>query len=599
MLDFLQDTKRTHRCDALNLNNVGQQVTLLGWVAKRRDLGSLIFIDVRDRWGMTQLVFTPEHHAEALAKAKALRSEFVIAATGLVKKREPSTINAKLATGEIEVWVDELKILNTSQTPPFPIRDDIKGVGEELRLKHRYLDLRRPALQNNFILRHKVSMAVRTFLDSRDFIDLETPILTKSTPEGARDYLVPSRVHKGSFYALPQSPQIFKQLFQVSGFERYFQITKCFRDEDLRADRQPEFTQIDLEMSFVTPDDVFELIETMMSQVMKLIDVDITGPFERMPYVEAMDSYGSDKPDLRFDLKLKDFSDAVAESDFRVFADCVANNGRVKGLCAPGGAKFSRKEIEGLESWLKKDFGIRGLAWLKRNADGVSGSVKKVLGEPLCLELFEQAGGSEGDLLLLVADAREKANQALGALRCKLGEMLELIDESQYRFLWVTEFPLLEFDDTSGRYVALHHPFTSPLDEDLALLGSDPDKVRARAYDLVLNGFEIGGGSIRIHRRDVQDAMFAALGLSPEEAEEKFGFLLHALSYGAPPHGGIALGLDRMIMLMCGEKSLRDVIAFPKTTNANCLMTESPSTVAPEQLVELGITLLRPPGEKS
>lgn len=594
MLDFLHDTKRTHRCDALNLNNEGQNVTLLGWVAKRRDLGSLIFIDIRDRWGITQLVFTPEHHEAALAKAKGLRSEFVIAASGVVKKRSPETVNTKLTTGEIEVWVDELKILNHSQTPPFPIEERLQGVGEELRLKHRYLDLRRPSLQRNFILRHKVSMAVRTFLDSRDFLDLETPMLTKSTPEGARDYLVPSRVHKGSFYALPQSPQIFKQLFQVSGFERYFQITKCFRDEDLRADRQPEFTQIDLEMSFVQPEDVFELIEEMMAKVMSLINVQVPHPFPKMPYSEAMNNYGSDKPDIRFGLELTDFSDAVATCDFKVFSDCVANNGRVKGICAPGGASFSRKDIEGLETWLKKDYGIRGLAWLKSSSDGISGSVKKVLGEELCQQLFDQAGGSEGDLLLLIADAREKANQALGALRGRLGETLNLIPEGDFKFLWVTQFPLLELDAASGRYVALHHPFTSPLDEDLETLKTDPGQVRAKAYDLVLNGFELGGGSIRIHRRDIQNAMFAALGLSEAEAEEKFGFLLNALSYGAPPHGGIALGLDRMIMLMCGEKSLRDVIAFPKTTNANCLMTESPSTVAVEQLVELGINLLRP-----
>ena len=599
MLDFLQDTKRTHRCDALNLNHAGERVTLLGWVAKRRDLGSLIFIDVRDRWGLTQLVFTPEHNSDVLTKAKALRSEFVIAASGLVKKREAATVNSKLATGDIEVWVDELKILNTSQTPPFPIENDIQGVGEELRLKHRYLDLRRPALQKNFILRHKAAMAVRTFLDEQDFLELETPMLTRSTPEGARDYLVPSRVHKGEFYALPQSPQIFKQIFQVSGFERYFQITRCFRDEDLRADRQPEFTQIDLEMSFVREDDVFELIEAMMVRLMTLIGVDVAAPFARMPYVEAMDVYGSDKPDLRFGLKLTDFSEQVAACDFRVFRDCVANNGRVKGICAPGAASYSRKDIEGLETWLKKDYGIGGLAWLKYTEDGVTGPIKKFLGDGLAQSLFETAGAQKGDLLLIVADAREKANQALGALRCELGERLNLIDHAQFNFLWVTQFPLLELDTNSGRYVALHHPFTSPLDEDLELLETEPGKVRARAYDLVLNGFEIGGGSIRIHRRDVQNAMFAALGLSEQEAMEKFGFLLNALSYGAPPHGGIAMGLDRIVMLMAGERSLRDVIAFPKTTNASCLMTESPSPVAVEQLVELGINLLRPPSKPS
>ncbi len=593
MLDHLGNLKRTHHCGELNSNNAGDTVTLLGWVAKRRDLGSIIFVDIRDRWGMTQLVFNPELISGPLARAKQLRSEFVIAITGEVMKREPKTVNPKLATGEIEVHVNDLKILNTSETPPFMIEDKDLDVGEELRLKHRYLDLRRPALQQNFILRHKTGMAIRNYLDSKDFLDLETPMLTKSTPEGARDYLVPSRVHKGSFYALPQSPQIFKQLFMVSGFERYYQITRCFRDEDLRADRQPEFTQIDMEMSFVQSEDVFSLIEGMMIDIMKLIGVETQTPFMRLPYDQAMNRYGSDKPDLRYGMELQDFTDMVADCGFRVFADCAANNGRVKGLCVTGAATRSRKDIENLEKWMKQYYGVRGLAWMKSTEDGPTGGISKLLGTELAGQLFEAAGGKPGDLMLMVADSRERANQSLGALRCRLAEEMDLIPPHSFQFLWVTEFPLLEHDDEAGRYVALHHPFTSPMDEDLELLKTNPGEVRAKAYDLVLNGFEIGGGSIRIHRRDVQDAMFAALGISEEEAEEKFGFLLNALGFGAPPHGGIALGFDRIVMLMAEKTSLRDVIAFPKTTNAQCLMTESPSRVAAEQLVELGINLMR------
>lgn len=594
MLDHLGTLKRTHDCGALREEHVGAQVTLLGWVAKRRDLGNLTFVDIRDRWGVTQLVFNPEINNNTHAKAKNLRSEFVIGIIGKVVARDADVINKKIPTGGIEILVDELKILNSANTPPFPIEDNINEVGEELRLKHRYLDLRRPEMQQNFILRHKIAFTARRFFDENQFLELETPILTKSTPEGARDYLVPSRVHKGKFYALPQSPQIFKQLFMVSGFERYFQITRCFRDEDLRADRQPEFTQIDVEMSFVQEEDVYSLMEGMMKDIMANIGVEVETPFQRMPYEEAMDRYGSDKPDLRYDLELVDLSEKVEDCGFRVFSDCVANNGRVKAVCAPGGASRSRKEIEALESWLKKDYGIRGLAWLKLTADGVSGAIKKFLGEDLSRELFEAAGGKEGDLLLFIADSRERANQTLGALRCRLADEMGLVDKKKFRFLWVTEFPLLEFDHDAGRYIALHHPFTSPLDEDLELLKTDPGAVRAKAYDLVLNGFEIGGGSIRIHRRDVQDAMFKALGMEEEEYNEKFGFLLSALSYGAPPHGGIALGLDRIAMIMAGESSLRSVIAFPKTTNAYCLMTESPSKVAVNQLVELGINVLRP-----
>ncbi len=593
MLDHLGDLKRTHDCGSLRKEHVGGQVTLLGWVAKRRDLGNLTFVDIRDRWGVTQLVFNPEINNNTHTKAKDLRSEFVIAVIGQVVARDQDVVNTKVPTGEIEVLVDDLRILNTAQTPPFPIEDNIQGVGEELRLKHRYLDLRRPAMQRNFILRHKVAFTARRFFDQHHFLELETPILTKSTPEGARDYLVPSRVHKGKFYALPQSPQIFKQLFMISGFERYYQITRCFRDEDLRADRQPEFTQIDVEMSFVQPEDIYAHMEQMMVEMMAVIGEQVQTPFQRLPYREAMDRYGSDKPDLRYDLELVDLSDKVASSGFKVFTDCVENNGRVKAICAKGGAGKSRKDIEAWEAWLKKDYGIRGLAWLKFGDDGISGAIKKFLGDELSAELFTACGGEQGDLLLFVADARERANQALGALRCRLADELGLVDKTKFRLLWVTEFPLLEFDEEGGRYVACHHPFTSPMDEDLDMLKTEPGKVRAKAYDLVLNGFEVGGGSIRIHRRDVQDDMFRALGMDEAEYTDKFGFLLSALSYGAPPHGGIALGLDRLVMIMAGESSLRSVIAFPKTTNASCLMTESPSKVAVNQLVELGIGVLR------
>ena len=587
----LGEYKRTHSCGALRKENEGQKVTLIGWMARRRDLGSLIFVNLRDRWGLTQLVFNPDIDSESHQLAKTLRSEFVFVAEGTVKLRDADAINTKMDTGEVEVWVTGMAILNVSETPPFAIEDDLKGVGDELRLKYRYLDLRRPALQKNFILRHKIALGVRQHLDKMDFLELETPILTKSTPEGARDYLVPSRVHRGKFYALPQSPQIFKQLFMVSGFERYFQITRCFRDEDLRADRQPEFTQIDLEMSFVQMDDIFAVIEPVMAGIMKLIDVEVPASFPRMSYDQALDRFGSDKPDIRFEMELQDFSEKVKTCGFKVFSSCVEEGGRVKGLCAPGADNFSRKNIEALESWLKQDYGIKGLAWLKWTDQGINGPIFKFLGEELAQELFQQAGAKQGDILFFVADTRDRANQALGACRSRLGKELGLIREDEFAFLWIVNFPLLDYDAEANRYVALHHPFTSPLDEDLDKMTTNPGEVRAKAYDLVLNGYEIGGGSIRIHRRDIQNQMFKALGLSTEEANEKFGFLLDALSFGAPPHGGIALGLDRISMLLAGEDSLRDVIAFPKTTSAICTMTESPSHVSAVQLKELGLAL--------
>jgi aspartyl-tRNA synthetase len=591
MLDHLGELRRSHNCGALRPADEGQRVTLMGWVHKRRDLGSLTFIDLRDRYGLTQLVFNPEFQAESHGRAKVLRSEFVIAIVGEVRRRDPATVNPRIETGAIEVWVEKLVLLNTANTPPFPIEDNLDQVGEELRYRYRFLDLRRARLQRNFILRHRIALACRNYLDQKNFLELETPMLTKSTPEGARDYLVPSRVQKGRFYALPQSPQIFKQLFMVAGFERYVQITRCFRDEDLRADRQPEFTQIDMEMSFVQREDVLELVEGMMAEVFRVAGVQVATPFPRMSYAQAMSRYGSDKPDLRFNLPIHDFSPSLRGCSFQVFANCLAQNGAIQGLCAPA-ANRSRKDIEGWEEWLRKDFGISGLAWLKWTQEGISGSILKFVGQETAQALFEQAGGTAGDLLLLLAGPANRSAQALGALRLHLAKELGLIDEQAFAPLWVLDFPLLELDAEQGRYVACHHPFTSPMDEDLALLESEPGEVRAKAYDLVLNGFEIGGGSIRIHRRDVQAAMFRALGLSDEEAQDKFGFLLDALSFGAPPHGGIALGLDRISMILAGEKSLKEVIAFPKTTSATCLMTETPSEVSVHQLLDLGIQVL-------
>jgi len=579
---------RTHRTDQCTKEWVGQTITLNGWVQKRRDLGGLIFIDLRDRHGVVQVVFNPEIAPEATEIADQVRSEYVIAVTGKLVERAPENVNPKLKTGEVEVVGERIHIFNPAKTPPFLINDQVE-VDEAVRLKYRYIDLRRPKMQRTMMIRHQAMQCVRRFLDERGFIEMETPMLTKRTPEGARDYLVPSRVHEGSFYALPQSPQLFKQLFMVAGMERYFQFARCFRDEDLRSDRQPEFTQIDIEVSFMPQEELMSMMEEMIALLFKeIIGVEVPLPFPRLTYQEAMDRYGSDKPDLRFGMELVDLSEIVKHSSFRVFAGAVQNGGQVKAINAKGCAGFSRKEID---VWSKQAevWGAKGLAWLSFKEDGVKGSVAKFLSEDEIRAIAEATGAETGDLLFFVADKPQVVADVLGNLRLRLGKELGLIDESQYRFAWVTEFPLLEYSEEDGRYYAMHHPFTSPMDEDLPLLDSDPDKVRAKAFDMVLNGYEIGGGSQRIYQREVQEKMFAALGISPEEVKEKFGFLLEAFEYGAPPHGGIAFGFDRIVMLLAGANNLRECIAFPKTASASCLMTEAPSPVEDQQLEELHI----------
>ncbi|QPC47008.1 aspartate--tRNA ligase [Mangrovibacillus cuniculi] len=584
---------RTHYCGEVTEQQIGQEVTLKGWVQKRRDLGGLIFIDLRDRSGIVQVVFNPESNPEALAIAEGVRTEFVLDIKGNVVARTPETVNKNIATGSIEVHVTEITVLNKSKTPPFAIADQA-DTAEDIRLKHRYLDLRRPVMYDTFLLRSKVSTAVRNFLDQRGFLDVETPILTKSTPEGARDYLVPSRVHDGEFYALPQSPQIFKQLLMVSGFDRYYQIARCFRDEDLRADRQPEFTQIDIEASFMSQEDIMQMTEDMMIHIMKNVkSVDQAFPFPRMTYDEAMDRYGSDKPDTRFGMELINVSELVKDSGFKVFSGAVESGGQVKLLNAKGAAdKYSRKDIDALTEFAKV-YGAKGLAWLKVEADGLKGPIAKFFGEEEATALINAAGAEAGDLLLFGADSASVVADSLGALRLKLGKELGLIDESKYNFLWVTDWPLLEYDEETKRYYAAHHPFTMPARDDLPMLESDPAMVKAQAYDLVLNGYELGGGSIRIFERDIQEKMFEVLGFSKEEAQEQFGFLLEAFEYGTPPHGGIALGLDRIIMLLAGRTNLRDTIAFPKTASASCLLTNAPSEVSDAQLDELSLRVQR------
>lgn len=589
---------RSHHCGQILENTIGERVELKGWAQTRRDLGQVIFIDLRDRSGIVQIVFNPEVSEEALNIADKVRSEYVLHVKGTVVKRDPETVNEKIPTGTVEVHVDEIVILNTSKPVPFQIEADTNA-SEDVRLKYRYLDLRRPDMQKTFALRHQTSKLIRNFLDEEQFLEIETPMLTKSTPEGARDYLVPSRVHHGEFYALPQSPQLFKQLLMVSGFERYYQIVRCFRDEDLRADRQPEFTQVDIETSFMDKEDLLAMMESMMAKIMKEVHgLDIPTPFPRLTYDDAMNRYGSDKPDTRFGLELIELTDIVRNCNFKVFTNAIEAGGIVKGLNVKGVAdKLSRKEIDELADFVAI-YGAKGLAWLKVEDDALKGPIAKFLNEEETSALREAMNAEAGDLLFFGADKKQVVFDALGALRLKFGKELGLIDQSKYNFLWVVDFPLVEYDEEAKRYVALHHPFTSPKEEDLALLESDPANVRAEAYDLVLNGYELGGGSQRIYKRDVQEQMFKTLGFSDEEAREQFGFLMDAFEYGTPPHGGIALGLDRLVMLLAGRTNLRDTIAFPKTASASCMLTNAPGEVSEAQLKELNLSIVPKPEEK-
>jgi len=590
LTDLLGDMRRTHNCGDLGTALVGQEVTLMGWVQTRRDHGGVIFVDLRDRSGIAQVVFSPEANTEVHEKAHAVRSEFVLGIRGTVSARPDDMVNSNMVTGAIEVAVDELRILNRAVTPPFLVEDDIE-VGETIRLKNRHIDLRRPKNQKNIINRHKAAQAIRSYLNDNGFLDIETPFLTKSTPEGARDYLVPSRVNLGHFYALPQSPQLFKQLLMMSGFERYYQIVKCFRDEDLRADRQPEFTQIDMELSFVGEEEIMSIAEGMVANVFKeVLGVDVKPPFEHLLYEDAMDRYGLDKPDLRFDMQLKDVSSIVETSGFKVFADVVKKGGMVKAMNAKGCIDFSRKEIDDLTKFVSI-YRAKGLAWIKVKEDEWQSPIAKFFTDDEKKALAERIDMEPGDLIFFVADQPKVVNEALGNLRNHLAEKLGLIDKDEFRFAWVTHFPLFEYDETDKRYQSLHHPFTAPLEEDYQHIETDPLKLRSRAYDLVLNGCEIGGGSIRIHERAIQERMFSALGMDKEEYEEKFGFLLDALESGAPPHGGIAFGLDRLVMILCGMPSIRDVIAFPKTQKASCMLTDAPSEAGPAQLNELALRI--------
>ncbi|MCV9885261.1 aspartate--tRNA ligase [Metabacillus halosaccharovorans] len=583
---------RTYYCGEVPESAIGEEVILKGWVAKRRDLGGVIFIDLRDRTGVVQVVFNPEISAEALAIAEKVRSEYVLDITGKVVERDEETINPNVSTGTIEVIVEKVTIINAAKNPPFLIEDKSDEVSEDVRLKYRYLDLRRPGLQTTLQLRHQVTRSMRNFLDENGFLDIETPILTKSTPEGARDYLVPSRVHEGEFYALPQSPQIFKQLLMVSGFDKYYQIARCFRDEDLRADRQPEFTQIDIETSFMSQDDIMSMTEQMMSIIMKETkNIEIELPLPRMTYDEAMGRYGSDKPDTRFGLELVDVGEIVKDSGLKVFNTVIANGGQVKSINVKGAAdKYSRKDMDALAEFVSP-YGAKGLAWLKVEEDGLKGPIIKFFTEEEQKGLLQTLEATVGDLLVFVADKKSVVADALGALRSKLGKDLNLIDESKFNFLWVVDWPLLEYDEATKRFYAAHHPFTMPAREDIELFDTDPSNMKAQAYDIVLNGYELGGGSIRIFEKDIQEKMFKLLGFSEEEAREQFGFLLEAFEYGTPPHGGIALGLDRLVMLLAGRSNLRDTIAFPKTASASDLLTSAPSAVSEAQLEELNLEL--------
>ncbi len=591
MEQFLGDWKRSIMCGQITSYHVDQEVIIMGWVQKRRDLGKLIFVDLRDRTGVVQVVFDVSKENEYFHRAESIRSEYVLAVKGKVVKRSPQNINPNMSTGEVEVLCDELKVLSKAETPPIYIDDD-NLASEALRLKYRYLDLRRPNMQNVFLLRHRITKCIRDYLDNNGFLDIETPMLTKSTPEGARDYLVPSRVHPGKFYALPQSPQLFKQLLMLSGFDRYFQIVKCFRDEDLRADRQPEFTQIDMEMSFVEMDDIININEGLIAAIFKEgLEMDIKLPFPRITYKEAMERFGSDKPDTRFGLELVNISDLVKDTEFKVFRNAVERGGSVRGINARGAASLlSRRDIDSLVD-LVKTYRAKGMAWVIIAEDGLRSSIAKFFTEDRMNQIIHRMDGQAGDILFFIADTNDIVLDALGQLRLELGQRLKLIPRDQYNLLWVTEFPLLEYDEEEKRYVAKHHPFTSPMDEDIHLLETQPLSVRSKAYDIILNGVEVGGGSIRIHNAELQERMFSVLGFTKEEAWRRFGFLLEAFKYGTPPHGGIAYGLDRLVMLLAGRDSIRDVIAFPKVQNASCPMTEAPSPVEEGQLDELHVRL--------
>ena len=593
MAESMRGMKRTCRCAELSEKNIGEEVTMMGWVQKQRNKGGIIFVDMRDRSGILQVIFEDGEINEAdFAKAEKLRSEFVIAVKGKVTARS-GAVNENLATGAIELRAEELRVLSESDTPPFPIEADSK-TKEELRLKYRYLDLRRPDLQRNLIMRSKVATLIRQFLADEGFLEIETPMLTKSTPEGARDYLVPSRVHPGTFYALPQSPQLFKQLLMCSGYDRYFQLARCFRDEDLRADRQPEFTQVDMELSFVDEDDVMDVNERLLQKLFKeILDVDIELPIQRMTWQEAMDRFGSDKPDLRFGMELKDVSEVVKGCGFGVFTGALVNGGSVRGINAKGQGGMPRKKIDALVKFAK-DFGAKGLAYLAINEDGTyKSSFAKFMTDDELKALVDAMEGEPGDLLLFAADKNKIVWDVLGNLRLEIAKNLDLLDKNVYKFLWVTEFPEFEYSEEQGRYLAMHHPFTMPFEDDIQYLESNPEKVRARAYDIVLNGTEIGGGSIRIHQDDVQEKMLRALGFTDEKAHEQFGFLLDAFKYGVPPHAGLAYGLDRLVMIMAHEDSIRDVIAFPKIKDASCLMTDAPNVVDDKQLEELSLEIAK------
>ncbi|COZ25383.1 TPA: aspartate--tRNA ligase [Staphylococcus aureus] len=585
-------SKRTTYCGLVTEAFLGQEITLKGWVNNRRDLGGLIFVDLRDREGIVQVVFNPAFSEEALKIAETVRSEYVVEVQGTVTKRDPETVNPKIKTGQVEVQVTNIKVINKSETPPFSINEENVNVDENIRLKYRYLDLRRQELAQTFKMRHQITRSIRQYLDDEGFFDIETPVLTKSTPEGARDYLVPSRVHDGEFYALPQSPQLFKQLLMISGFDKYYQIVKCFRDEDLRADRQPEFTQVDIEMSFVDQEDVMQMGEEMLKKVVKEVKgVEINGAFPRMTYKEAMRRYGSDKPDTRFEMELIDVSQLGRDMDFKVFKDTVENDGEIKAIVAKGAAEqYTRKDMDALTEFVNI-YGAKGLAWVKVVEDGLTGPIGRFFETENVETLLTLTGAEAGDLVMFVADKPNVVAQSLGALRVKLAKELGLIDETKLNFLWVTDWPLLEYDEDAKRYVAAHHPFTSPKEADIAKLGTAPEEAEANAYDIVLNGYELGGGSIRIHDGELQEKMFEVLGFIKEQAQEQFGFLLDAFKYGAPPHGGIALGLDRLVMLLTNRTNLRDTIAFPKTASATCLLTNAPGEVSDKQLEELSLRI--------